>query len=443
MSLRKNRESATYLRLTPRWHKLNSHPEQCRAWNSRARFNTIHAGRRGGKTEIFGKRKPVLWLWDCYVNRRIWNDPRRFIAAPTWKQVKDIYWNHVKALVPREWIAKISEENLSIVTKWNAELCLVSLDKPARIEGQPWDAGTIDEYADTKPGTFDAHIRPAIADRLGSVDFLGVPDMDGPAQVEYEEMCLRGQRGDQEWDDFCWGSEGILPPSEIESMRRTMDPRMFVQETTGKFILRNGRAFPDFDAAIHVGSVAYDPALPICWSLDFNINPMCSGVIQHYKGEVRILKELVLPDTKTDAAITAFLSAAKERGWKLDNVTIYGDASGSARDSTSGVSDWYIVRNRLRELLGDRFSMRVPRANPGIKDTINAVNAKLMAADGTVSLRIDPSCVTLLDNFRTALWPSPNDLADEHCLAWLRYFVDKEYPIIPMRNMITRIGTAA
>jgi len=71
----------------------------------------------------------------------------------------------------------------------------------------------------------------------------------------------------------------------------------------------------------------------------------------------------------------------------------------------------------------------VPRSNPAIKETFNAINAKLKSADETVSLQVDPKCRQLISDFRNALWPSPNLLHDEHSLAWLRYFVHREYPI--------------
>jgi hypothetical protein len=211
---------------------------------------------------------------------------------------------------------------------------------------------------------------------------------------------------------------------------------LFEQEMLGKFILVGGRAFPDFSVDLHVKEVEYDPKLPICWSLDFNINPMCSGVIQHVDGKIAVLEELVLPDTKTDLAVSAFLDRAKERGWDLKHLHVYGDATGNCRDSTSGTSDWIIVQNLLKKL---EPKMCVPRGNPAIKETINAINAKLKAADDTVSLQIDPKCQQLIADFRNALWPSPNLLHDEHSLAWLRYFVQREYPIRLERKR--RVGT--
>jgi hypothetical protein len=194
----------------------------------------------------------------------------------------------------------------------------------------------------------------------------------------------------------------------------------------GRFILTGGRAFPDFNSEIHVKPTLYDPDVPICWSLDFNINPMCSGVIQHKDGKIQVLEELVLPDTKTDVAVSAFLDRAAERGWDLAGMRVYGDATGNCRDSTSGTSDWIIVRNRLAHL-NARFN--IPRSNPAIKETINAINAKLKSADGTVSLTVDPGCNQLITDFRNALWPSPTLLHQEHSLAWLRYFVQREFPI--------------
>jgi hypothetical protein len=133
-----------------------------------------------------------------------------------------------------------------------------------------------------------------------------------------------------------------------------------------------------------------------------------------------------LPDTKTDVAVTTFLERAAKRGWDLQNMRVYGDATGDCRDSTSGISDWFIVRNRLRHL---DATFHIPRANPAIKETINAINAKLKSADGEISLTVDPGCNQLITDCRNALWPSPNMLHDEHSLAWLRYFVQREYPI--------------
>lgn len=388
----------------------------------------VPAGRRSGKTEI-AKRKLVMELWDCFRHPRPWDDPNYFAAAPTRDQAKRIWWKDLKALTPKAWIREISETELRITTHWGASLWVIGLDRAERMEGTPWDGGVVDELANCKPGIWDANIRPALStdDRRGWCWQIGVPDMDAPGQVEYferYEMARSGQ--DPDWSAFTWPSADIVAPEEVESARRSMPPQIFRQEFGGEFVKPGGLAFPDFDVAVHTcrTRAAYEPSLPLGWSLDFNINPMCSGIIQHHKGEVRVIDELTLPDTKTDVACTAFLERAAANHWNLTNLCIYGDATGSARDTTSGLSDWAIIRNRLKNLSP---RIKVPAANPGIKDTVNAVNGRLLNAAGEVNLVIHPQCTELIKGLRSAIWPS--DLEEWHALAWLRYFTHWEYPI--------------
>jgi hypothetical protein len=403
---------------TPRWVDLRPHAVQLEAWNSPARFKLLVAGRRSGKTELTKRRIAIASM--------VRKSPagRYFAAAPTYGQAKRIWWDDLKAMIDKGWRRRVSESELYIQTTTGAQIWVVGLDQPARIEGTPWDGGAIDEFASCKPGIWDANIRPALADRRGWCWLLGVPDFDGPSQEEYHKKFMQGLSGnDPEWRSWSWPSTDILPPEEVESARAQMDPRLFEQEMLGRFVMRGSRAFPDFDPSIDVQPCEYDPALPLCWTLDFNIDPMCSGIIQHHKGHVRVLDEMVLPHTQTKDAVAEFRKRCFARNWSLNNLQIYGDASGRARDSTSGTSDWAIIRQLLPEA-----RQRVPNANPPVKDTINAVNLRILSAAGERHLRIDPRCERLISDLRNA--PAFGDLEPQHCLAWLRYFIVWEYPVI-------------
>ena len=418
------------LKLTPRWSKLRPHPEQSRLFHQAIRFKIVPAGRRSGKTEL-AKRKLVLSLWEALIQKRA--DARYFAAAPTRHQAKRIWWDDLKALTPAAWLdAPPRETELRIRTQWGAELWVIGLDRPQRIEGTPWDGCVIDEIADCKPGTWDAHIRPALADRGGWAWLTGVPDRDAPGQVEYKRMHDHAAGGtDPEWRAYHWPSSDILPAAEVQAMRRSMDDEMFRQELGGQFVLAGGLAFPDFDArcgGLHVNeSAVYDPALPLCWSLDFNVNPMCSGVIQRpvdADEPFRVIHEFTLADSSTDVACDAFLEWCERRGIVPHDVRIYGDPTGNARDSTSGLSDWAIIRRRMRAY---NAVIRVPKAPWPVKDTVNCTRARIKSAAGRVGLVIHPGCRRLVRDLQEALWPG--DLMQQHCLAWLRYFAVWEYPI--------------
>lgn len=364
-------------------------------------------------------------------------DSRFFAAAPTREQARRVWWEDLKRLTPAAWMdGSPRETELLLRTLWGAELWVIGLDRPQRIEGSPWDGCVIDEMADCRPGTWEAHLRPALADRQGWAWLIGVPDRDAPGQVDYKRLHDHAASGlDPQWAVYAWPSTDILPPAEVESLRGAMDEETFRQEIGGEFVLAGGLAFPAFSVAAHVSEWAtYEPGLALAWSLDFNVNPMCSGVLQWPReagrgartsgGAVRVLHEFVLGDSSTDAACDAFLDWCAARGVDARGVGVYGDPTGHARDSTSGRSDWAIVRRRLAHL---RPRLRVPRAPWPVKDTLNALRARLRSGTGETGLIVHPSCRRLIREMGELLWPG--DLSEGHCVAWLRYVLAWGFPV--------------
>ncbi len=201
-----------------RWVELRPHAEQLRLWHDQTRFKLVTAGRRSGKTEL-AKRRLIEHLF-----RKTWHGQpgRYFAAAPTVEQARRIFWDDLKLLLCPDWIGSISEKYLRIETTKGAQVWVHGMEKPHRIEGSPWDGGIIDEIANCKPNVWDAHIRPALADRRGWIWLIGVPDVDAMGQEEYEKLVLAAQSGAEEWRCFNWPSSEILDPEEIESARRRM-----------------------------------------------------------------------------------------------------------------------------------------------------------------------------------------------------------------------------
>jgi hypothetical protein len=146
--------------------------------------------------------------------------------------------------------------------------------------------------------------------------------------------------------------------------------------------------------------------LPLFWSLDFNVNPMCAVIGQREGDRVRILDELVLPDSNTPAVCQAFCDwIARTRSHSIYPVKIqtYGDAAGNGRHTSASRTDWQTVGDFFKRQFCD-FTRKVPSANPAVKDRVNCVNAMLRNQAGDRRLLIDPKCKHLILDFERVHW---------------------------------------
>jgi len=181
--------------------------------------------------------------------------------------------------------------------------------------------------------------------------------------------------------------------------------------------LAAGRAYYGFDRVNSVGNLGFNPHSALCWSLDFNVNPLCSVLAQCTNLRVHILEEMIQPDSNTLAACEEFLSRTEK--WRTGlplKVSVYGDATAEQRRTSASRTDWQIVRDFFGRypVLFD-VTYRVPSANPPVKDRINCVNALLRNHAGQHRLAVHPSCKQLISDFEQVCWkadPHGNPLAD-------------------------------
>jgi hypothetical protein len=413
--------------LTERWEnpRLRSHRMQSLLCQHPARFKWCPAGRRSGKTEV-SKRDAVGWL---ITDDGTHEAARIVIGAPTYTRVKDIYFEDLRALIPKHWLRRIKEstQELEFLTHWGAVIRLVGMNRPQVVEGVAWKHGKFDEMADYPPGCFEKHILPAFntEGQEGSAWFVGVPDESGLNQAEYEKYWEIGLRWPEQAHhcSFWWPSTDILAPGKIAEMAATMDPMTYRQEILGQFVRSGNRAFPSFSPAFHVDSEysKYSPFLPIDYTLDFGVNPACSLIAQHYGNQIWIMDEIALPDGSTDVAAMEFFQRCGERGYDLHNgVSIFGDAAGRHRSTNIGLSDYRILRDCFyARHIHPTFRNLI--VNPEIKDSVNALRTRLSDYRGRATLFIHPRCTGLIQELKSAPWP--NKLESFHRIAALRYLV--------------------
>lgn len=218
-------------------------------------------------------------------------------------------------------------------------------------------------------------------------------------------------------------------------------------------LVANGNVYKSFDDAMNVAPVRFDPQRPLVWSMDFNVDPMCSTLCQwteepdHYtfltnefKKTISVLQELCMPDFSTQELCDEFCNRADRyriaAGGRL-NVRMYGDRSGNSRH-TVGSTDYTIIKDFFKGKPGYSVTTHIGNSNPAVKDRVNAVNAMLCNALGQRRTLIDPSCKELIRDFKEVKWKRDSggnttgqiDKSDgkrTHVSDAYGYFVEKEF----------------
>jgi len=324
-------------------------------------------------------------------------EPRYFLAAPTRDQAHRIFWDDLKALVPKQFLSRRpSESNLMVSLINGAEIWVVGMDKPERIEGQPWDGGILDELANMKPTAWIQNVRPALSDRNGWCDLIGVPEgRNHYYEIDRAAKALMAAEGPKsEWGSYTWFSSDILTPAEIEAAKRDLDELTYQQEYEGSFISFEGRAYYVFDERIHCKPLKYDPKQALALCFDFNVEPGVCAIAQEQTlpnglEGTGIIGEVHIPRNSNTPAVCRKI--IQDWGSHLGKVVCYGDATGGATGTAkvSG-SDWDLVKAELKPVFGERLAFRVKAANPRERSRINAVNSRLKSASGEVRLMVDP-----------------------------------------------------
>lgn len=184
-------------------------------------------------------------------------------------------------------------------------------------------------------------------------------------------------------------------PDFYDRLKESYDENFFRQEVLGSYLNAKGNlVYVAFSRERNIRPATPDQGKPIYWAVDFNVDPMSSVVVQVRDGDVWILDEIVLRRATTQRACEEF---EKRFGAPRAGVVVYGDASGSARQTT-GFSDYEVIREFFRARMVTA-TYRVPAANPPVRERITALNAKLSNAHGDVRMFIDPRCKELIADF--------------------------------------------
>ena len=413
-----------------RWYPLIDHKVQLElvdAVSQGTRFPLVPAGRRSGKTERFKR---------ALVKAAINVPGMYFAAAPTYSQAKKIFWQDLKEFsLSSTHSRKPSESELIIYFPNGSEIHCIGLDRPERIEGIPWTGGGIDEFADIKPEAWETNIYPA----LNTVDprnpdyrawawLLGVPD----GLNHYYDLCQLAETGeDKQFKVFHWKSAEILPQDVIDSAKKALSAKQFRQEFEASFETATGRIYEDYSKENYTNE-AIKPHEQLLWYHDFNYTPMSNGIGVRRGDDIYMLDEIILTSAVSRQSAMEFVERYKNHQNK--NVIIYGDPAGRAGEKHGHASDYTDMEDVLR-LNNWKFTRRVKRKAPAIKDRQNAVRAKVKNAAGEVTLFVNTQlCPYTHKGLSTVQYKKGSSFLEEetdyqHITTAFGYMIDYEFPV--------------
>lgn len=157
-------------------------------------------------------------------------------------------------------------------------------------------------------------------------------------------------------------------------------------------LLGAGRAYRHFDPAVNEDkALALRPGEPVHLSWDFNSNPGVHCIIgQHDRraDQFTDVHEVFGPRLKTPDAVKAAVKVLKAAG-TFTEVHVFGDRSGRTEGTLTTEADYDAIYNGLRDA-GYRVVLKVPKANPPVKERLETFNDALCDSAGACHYKVNP-----------------------------------------------------
>lgn len=398
---------------------LGLHNGQSEVFKDGHRFKVVVAGRRWGKTRL---SKVSIIRFASQPNRYIW------YVSPTYRMSKQIMWAELVDTIPVTWIKRLNETLMRIELVNGTVIELKGADKPDTLRGVGLHYIVLDEFQDMKSGVWKMVLRPTLATTGGHVLFIGTPK----AYNHLHEVWTLGQPGpkkSKQWKSWQFPTitSPFVPKEEIESARRDMGEKEFAQEFLASFENMSGKVYYAFDRKNNVSDkCVFNPRLPIWIGQDFNIDPMSSCICQlQPNGEIWVVDEISLLSSNTQEACEEI----ERRYWRyMNNIVIYPDPAGGAKQHARGETDLDIFREK-----GFR-KIKYRRKHPAVADRVNAVNRMIRSANGEIRLYVNPKCRNTIMALEQTIYEEggrnvDKDQGVEHMADGLGYMMELEFPV--------------
>lgn len=219
------------------------HETQLQVANDTHRFRVICAGRRWGKSVL---SQLIVLQWATKSVGSYW------IVSPTYRQGKQIHWRGLLSIVPREWIVKKNEVELSITLKNGSVIELKGAENPDALRGVKLRGLVIDEIASIRnwEWLWSEVLRPTLTDYEAPTIFISTPK----GFNHFHELYQQGQTESENYKSWKFTSydNPYIPKEEIDNAKKELTENTFYQEYMADFRKYTGLVYKDFNRDFHV-----------------------------------------------------------------------------------------------------------------------------------------------------------------------------------------------
>jgi len=387
--------------------RYDSLPSQKRFHESAARFKGFSGPVGSGKS---------LALCHEAIRLSYWNVGRTgLIGAPTYPMLRDATQVTFFEICEQNelpcWFNKGT--NTVVMRDTGSKILFRSLDEYERLRGTNLAWFGVDEMTYTSEESWmrlEGRLRDPQASRLCG---FGVWTPKGFDWV-YRRFRAEKVEGYELIEAEPYENRHLLEkvPDFYERLKASYDERFFQQEVLGRYLnLMSGQVYYAFQRKTNTGTYDLEPDRPLAWSLDFNLNPMCSVICQERGEAVVVVDEIALETSSTPEVCEEFV---ERYGNHRGRIEVYGDASGEHGHTVTGKSDFHLIREFFRRRPELRAEARVSSANPPVRDRVNVVNSLLRNAQGERRLFVNSRCKELIKDFEQVCYkPGTNQVDKE------------------------------
>ncbi|MFQ3256500.1 MAG: hypothetical protein ACI9W7_000963 [Porticoccaceae bacterium] len=380
---------------------------------STARFKSVVAGRRFGKTYL-----STIELINAAIsgkNKNCW------YIAPTYGAAKEIAWDMLIKNIPEQYIVKTNETGLTIKLINGSVISLKGAERSAVLRGRSLDHCILDEFSEMRPEVWFEVIRPSLSDREGSALFIGTPK----GRNHFYDLWAKGIDGADNWHSFQYTTlqGGNVSAPEVEQARADLDERTFNQEYCAEFVTYSGLIYYNFDRALSVIKAEDDGTSTILCGMDFNVSPMTSIQMIRKGSDLIVIDECIIYGSNTQEMADELHLRYPSR-----HICVFPDpACRQRRTSAAGKTDLSILQN-------NNFETKVRKSHTPVRDRINSVNSRLKTGDGKRHLFISDKCKQTIKSLERQTYKEGTSQPDkdggyDHLNDALGYALDYLFPV--------------